>query len=65
MTVLNIIYAIFCFIQISYLFTKMTLPEGFTYAEYARQGFFELMIVTFINFAIILISNLNNAQLKQ
>lgn len=65
LTVLNIIYAIFCFIQISYLFTKMTLPEGFTYAEYARQGFFELMIVTFINFAIILISNLNKAQLKQ
>lgn len=32
----------------------MTLPAGFTYAEYARRGFFELAAVTFINFVIVL-----------
>jgi hypothetical protein len=32
------------------------MSNGINYAEYARQGFFELMIVSIINIAIILIS---------
>ena len=53
-TILNGVYIIFCIIQILYLFTKAGMPDGMTYAEYARQGFFQLMIVTFINFGILL-----------
>jgi len=32
------------------------LPPDFTYAEYARRGFFELLMVTLINFTLLLSS---------
>lgn len=53
---LNILYLIFTIIQFSYLYggNNTTLPSAFTYAEYARKGFFELAAVTFINFIIVL-----------
>lgn len=53
---LNILYVFFTMIQFSYLYGggNMTLPANFTYAEYARKGFFELAAVTFINFIIVL-----------
>lgn len=53
---LNIVYLMFTLIQFSYLYGggNMTLPAQFTYAEYARRGFFELAAVTFINFIIVL-----------
>lgn len=54
---LNIIYFIFCCIQISSLFAKINISASFNYAEYARTGFFQLMFVSFINFIIIIISN--------
>lgn len=54
---LNIIYFIFCCIQISSLFAKINITTDFDYAEYARTGFFQLMFVSFINFIIIIISN--------
>ena len=54
---LNIVYLIFCFIQISSLFAKININESFNYSSYARTGFFQLMFVSFINFAVILISN--------
>ena len=53
LTVLNIVYFIFCTIQIIYLFTKAGMPNNISYAEYARQGFFQLMLVSFINFALL------------
>ncbi len=46
---INIIYLIFVVIQFAYLFGGSGLPEGFTYAEYARRGFFELILVTLLN----------------
>lgn len=58
--VLNVVYLIFCYIQISSLFAKINLAGSFSYAEYARSGFFQLMAVSFINFALIFISNKNN-----
>ncbi len=58
--VLNIVYLVFCYIQINSLFIKMNSAGTFNYAEYARSGFFQLMIVSFINFILILISNRNN-----
>ena len=42
LTVLNIIYLIFCYIQIKSLFMRNV---DINYAQYARQGFFQLMIV--------------------
>lgn len=57
---LNIVYLVFCYIQIKSLFAKINLDETFNYANYARSGFFQLMFVSFINFAIILISNKYN-----
>lgn len=56
-TFLLILYILFCGIQILYLFAGgiFVLPAEFTYAEYARQGFFELLAVTCINIILILI----------
>lgn len=56
----NIIYVIFTLIQFSYLFGSLSygLPQEFTYAQYARRGFFELVAVTLINL-MILLGNMN------
>lgn len=55
LTVLNIIYIIFDFIQIrSLLFHYVS--SSVNYAEYARQGFFQLMFVSMINITVILIA---------
>lgn len=54
---LSVIYLFYSVIQILYLFIgKMTLPEGYTYAEYAREGFFQLLVVCIINLILVLIS---------
>ena len=52
----NLIYVIFTAIQFTYLFGSIEalLPEGVTYAEYARRGFFELVAVTIINVSILI-----------
>jgi hypothetical protein len=52
----NTVYAIFSYVQFAYLFGAIshTLPSNLTYAEYARMGFSELVVVTIINFAILI-----------
>jgi len=54
--VLNIIFAVFCYIQFAFLFTggANTLPPSITYAEYARTGFFQLLFITIINFSVLI-----------
>lgn len=53
---LSIPYLFFSVIQIFYLFLgNMTLPAGYTYAQYAREGFFQLLAVCIINLGIVLI----------
>lgn len=54
----NTVYVLFVVVQFSYLFGAWqgALPEGSSYAEYARSGFFELIAVSLINFAIMLIT---------
>lgn len=48
-------YLLFCGIQVFYLFLHQgTLPESMTYAEYAHQGFFQLVFVVFVNLALVL-----------
>lgn len=53
--VLNIIYFIFDIIQIKSLFLH-SVSSNINYAEYARQGFFQLMLISIINITIILIT---------
>ena len=52
--VFSALYLVFFFVQGRYLFGAFTrtLPESFTVAEYARQGFFELCRVMAINFTL-------------
>ncbi|MBW4083083.1 DUF4153 domain-containing protein [Paenibacillus sp. S150] len=58
LTVINVVYVLFVSLQFSYLFGAWEgiLPEGSTYAGYARSGFLELILVTSINFALLLLS---------
>ncbi|OAB40851.1 DUF4153 domain-containing protein [Paenibacillus glacialis] len=53
---INIVYVLFVILQFSYLFGAWegTLPEGASYADYARSGFFELIVVTAINFVLLM-----------
>lgn len=56
---LCLVYALFCSIQILYLFNHglFVLPAEFTFSEYARKGFFELLAVTIINIVLLLVIN--------
>jgi hypothetical protein len=53
---MNAVYILFSSVQFSYLFggAQFLMPSSFSYSDYARQGFFELLVVTFINFSILL-----------
>ncbi len=55
LAVVLFVYSLFVIIQFKYLFAGSALPEGLTYTEYARKGFFELLALTGVNIAIILI----------
>ncbi len=54
----DLLYLVYDGVQFLYLFGGMKgdLPAGLTYAEYARNGFFELAFVSFINVGILLLS---------
>ena len=60
LTILNLVYLVFCYIQISVLFMRAGNMENFDYASYARQGFFQLMAVSVINLIIILVTSKRN-----
>ncbi|WP_053374058.1 DUF4153 domain-containing protein [Paenibacillus sp. FJAT-27812] len=53
---INIVYVLFVVIQFSYLFGAANglLPEGSAYAEYARRGFTELIMVALINVLLLM-----------
>ena len=55
LSLLCAVYVLFCGIQVVYLFAgHAALPEGFTYAQYARQGFFQLLAVCALNLLLVL-----------
>lgn len=54
-SILSIIYMLFSGIQIVYLFAGGTLPNGYSYAEYAREGFFQLLFICLMNLGLVLI----------
>jgi hypothetical protein len=52
----NVLFFIFILVQLTYLFggeSNMS-AQGFTYAEYARRGFFELIAVAIISLLLLL-----------
>lgn len=57
LSMLSAVYLAFLFSQLAYFVNsfKGLLPEGFTFADYARRGFFETETVAFINLAIIIL----------
>lgn len=56
LTLICVVYVFFSIIQILYLFWgKMELPEGYTYASYAHEGFFQLLFVCIINVVVVLL----------
>ena len=53
---LTALYLVFSVVQIEGLFLgRMQLPEGYTYASYAREGFFQLLAVSLLNLVIVLV----------
>ena len=58
--ILCLVYVLFIWLQAEYLFSAFAgiRPEGFTYAEYARQGFFELCVISFFNLFFLLCASL-------
>src|SRR5690625_6492960 len=53
LVMINVFYLLFVVIQFRYFFNN-DLMEGFTYASYARRGFFELILVMIINWTILI-----------
>jgi hypothetical protein len=54
LVIINAVYLLFSLVQFRYFFSG-TLQGDFTFAEYARKGFFELLFVTLINLSITVI----------
>ena len=53
--ILTVLCLVFSVVQIGGLFLgKMTLPKGYTYAMYAREGFFQLLAVSIFNLLLVL-----------
>jgi len=54
-TLLCFVYITYCFSQLAYFVSafKMFLPGNFTFAEYARRGFFEFVPLSMINLGVI------------
>lgn len=56
LVLLNLVYIVFVSFQFTYFFNGMSgkIIEGYTYAKYARQGFFELVLVLLINWTVLI-----------
>lgn len=69
--IVNLVFVLFLISEISKLTTNfLHLPIEYTYAEYAREGFFQLLFVTLINISIIIYfiyytTILNNKNVKK
>ncbi len=62
------VYALYIGLQVSYFIGGFfgELPENFTYAQYARQGFFELCVIMGINLCLLFaVSKLTVKPLRQ
>lgn len=54
--IFSTVYIVFCVIQIAAFLNTggNMLPEGYTYAKYARTGFFQLLVVCIINVCMVI-----------
>ncbi len=53
-SIIGAVYLVFCLIQVVFLFTgSMKLPAGYTYAQYAHEGFYQLLTVCLINVVMV------------
>ena len=54
--IFSAVYLLFCIVQIAALVNTSgtMLPNGYTYAKYARTGFFQLMVVCLINICMVI-----------
>ncbi len=57
LSLISVVYVAFLFSQLAYFVNsfKGLLPAGYTFADYARRGFFETETVAFINLSVIVI----------
>ena len=57
---LILLYILFFFVQMPYLLSAFmgTLPREYSYAEYARRGFFELCSVCSLNMVVLLLTRI-------
>lgn len=54
LVVINFVFVLFLISEISKLCGNfLQIPQGYIYSSYAREGFFQLLFVTLINFSII------------
>ena len=63
LTILNIFYFMFSIIQFTSLFSNIHTND-FDYATYARQGFFQLMIISLINIVMIVLAKVNKGNIS-
>ncbi len=58
LTVVSVVYIAYCVSQLAYITKAFSflLPEDFTAAEFARSGFFQMGLISFINFLLISLS---------
>ena len=55
LSVINLVFVLFLISEMSKLCGNfLQIPKGYIYSSYAREGFFQLLFVTIINFSIIL-----------
>lgn len=52
-SLIALVYLLFSGIQFVYLVGQMELPSGYTYAEYAHEGFYQLLAVTILNLMLV------------
>jgi len=60
LAVLNLLFLVFVFVQVRYLFGGQGLVQArvhLTYAQYARHGFFELVVVALLALPLLLAAN--------
>lgn len=56
MGLVGLLYVIFCSVQIVFLFLgRGILPEGVTFSEYAKEGFYQLVFVAVVNLVMVLL----------
>lgn len=60
-TPIYLLYVLYFISQANYFLSAFTgkLPDGYSYADYARKGFFELCVITVINLAVIIFINVS------